>query len=236
MKENTVKEKAEAIPTATQVEDSKPVETATCPHVYVAISNITRQLKGVAKNGKNLTQKFSYRAAADIMDALSPLLAQEGIIIIPRVKEQNTVREEGERNITIITTVTMNFEVRSSRDGSFFEVPICAQAYDYSDKGMYKCYTFAWKNMVQILFAITIEADPDSDDIKRPPKPVEEDRSGKVIEQLVAMATKYKISVKLLAAELGAVSAEPKTLTCLSLKAIEDTAKKLSDGTKLLWA
>lgn len=226
MKNSTDKESVVQTPEQVVIQPS-------CDHVLIGISAITEQLKGVAKNGQNKQQNFKYRAAADIMEALSPLLAKERIIIIPRVKEVTTTRESsGEKTPVVINTAYIEFSIISSIDGSSLVIPIWAQAYDYSDKGLYKCYTFAWKNMVQIVFAITIEADPDSDDIQSPHKPQPEDRSGKVIEQLVAMAGKYKIPVKTLALELGAVSSDPKTLTCLSLQAIEDTAKNLASANK----
>ena len=200
-----------------------------CPMVYQCINNVMKKIVPVAKNGTNEQQKFKYRAASDIMNMLNPILADEHLVIIPNVDRAENTKDvsTGGRPMNI-SNVSMTFKVVCSIDGSFITMPTVAMAFDYSDKALYKCYTFAWKNMVQILFSIPTMDDPDSDDIQQSKESAAEEHSSNVIKQLVDSAAKYKIEVKALAESLGAVSSKPETLAKLSLAKIEAKAKELS--------
>src|SRR5690349_12931993 len=74
---------------STQVKTMQPREERSpgVPDVYRAISQVTKAISvdGIAKNSKNQQQGYSFRGIDDIYNALSALIAEAELCILPRM-------------------------------------------------------------------------------------------------------------------------------------------------------
>jgi len=55
---------------------------------------IIDELPAIGKNQRNEEQKFNFRGHDDVLNALTPLLAKHGVVIVPRVLERVTDRRQ----------------------------------------------------------------------------------------------------------------------------------------------
>lgn len=138
----------------------------TAPQVYVAIANITAALskEGIAKGRKNQQQGFQFRGIDDVYNALAPLLAQEKLCIIPRVRERTVTERETKAGGALFgITVLVEFDLVSAVDGSHHTATLYGEAMDSGDKGTNKALSAAYKYMAMEVFCIPTEGDDDSD-------------------------------------------------------------------------
>jgi len=138
-------------------------------HVYEAIASITAALSktGIAKSRK--TQQgggasFSFRGIDDVLNALSPQLAEHKLCIFPRTTSRTTV-ERKSRNETMLfyTTVDAEFDFVSAVDGSKHTAATIGEAMDSGDKSTNKAMSIAYKYAVLLTFCVPIEGMPDAD-------------------------------------------------------------------------
>ena len=208
------------------------LNVSTAPHVIRAISDICGNVKPVEKNGENSDQGWKYRKAEDIMKIIGKMLCEYKVAVIPNVLSSSTRPEAGRNGrIIYVTDVTMEFTITSAVDGSSIKSTVCAQAFDFSDKGLYKCYTFAWKNWAQIIFAIPVMDDPDQDAIER-----DNDSNNGDVEHaqvitlaILNFAKKLELNPALLAKTLGVASSDPKSAKGITPKMVEEKARELAN-------
>jgi hypothetical protein len=134
--------------------------------VYKSIAAITGELskEGISKLRKNQQQGFSYRGIDDVYAALSPLLSQYHLCILPRVVERE-VTERINKNQTALfyTTLHVEFDFVSAVDGSKHTCSAYGEAMDSGDKSHGKAMSYAYKSMAFAAFAIPTEGDNDPD-------------------------------------------------------------------------
>ena len=148
--------------------------------VYKAIVAITGALakEGISKANKNQQQGFAYRSIDQVYAALSTLLAEHKLCILPRVTSREaTERTSAKGGVLFYTAVTVDFDLVSAIDGSRHTVTAVGEAFDSGDKSIGKAQSYAYKAMAFMLFAVPVEGqdnDPDanSHEVKpAPPKP-----------------------------------------------------------------
>lgn len=137
------------------------------PAVYAAMSAVQQALakSGVGKNGTNQQQHFSYRAWDDVQQALAPILAENHLLIIPRIsnREESTLQS---RSGGTIFRVVLSGEIEfvSGVDGSRYAYPAKGEAMDSGDKATSKAITMLVKYAVLHGLCIPLAGVPDADE------------------------------------------------------------------------
>lgn len=142
--------------------------------VYQAINAIQRELSktGIAKNRKNQQQGYQFRGIDDVYAAVSPLLAEHGLCILPRMLARNVVERETQRGgVLFYVTVEAEFDFVCAEDGSKHTVKTFGEAMDSGDKATNKAMSAAYKYAAFQAFAIPTEGDNDADATTHEVKP-----------------------------------------------------------------
>lgn len=141
-------------------------------HVYKAIVAVTAAMsrEGISKSRRNEQQGYSFRGIDDIYNALSSVLAENSLCMLPRVKER-TATERATRNggVSTYTIVTMDIDLVSAVDGSTHTISTVGEAMDSADKSSNKAQSAAMKYACLMAFQIPTEGDNDAD-YKHPQK------------------------------------------------------------------
>lgn len=133
--------------------------------VIEAIRKVSAALaeKGVAKARRNEQQRFMFRGIDDVYQALSPLLAEYGVVIVPRVAEREVIERKTAKGTTMFdVTLKVEYDIFGA-DGSSIEACIYGQAMDTGDKATNKAMSMAYKYLAFQLFCIPVEGEEDAD-------------------------------------------------------------------------
>lgn len=136
-------------------------------NVYQAINAVQSDLSqvGIAKN-RNNTQGagFKFRGIDDVLNALSPLLAKHGLVIIPRMLNRSCVERSSKSGGALFyVTVEAEFDFVSAEDGTKTTARMIGEAMDSGDKATNKAMSAAYKYAAFQTFAIPTEGTPDAD-------------------------------------------------------------------------
>lgn len=136
-------------------------------NVYQAINAVQADLSqvGIAKNRRNTQGAgFNFRGIDDVLNALSPLLAKHGLVIVPRMlSRQCTERSSKAGGALFYVTVEAEFDFVSAEDGSKTTARMIGEAMDSGDKATNKAMSAAYKYAAFQTFAIPTEGTPDAD-------------------------------------------------------------------------
>ena len=134
--------------------------------VYQAINRVQAALarEGISKSRKNEQQGYKFRGIDEVYNALSPLLAEHGLCILPRCTERLCVERTNAKGTALFyVTVRAEFDFVSSEDGSKHTVTTYGEAMDSGDKATNKAMSAAYKYAAFQTFAIPTEGNPDAD-------------------------------------------------------------------------
>jgi hypothetical protein len=142
--------------------------------LYRKIAAVAGGVTSVEKDGQNKDQKYRYATPAGIMSAVKPLLAEQGLAIVPHLVDYAEI-DTGQRSSGgkpfLISRVTMHYHIVDGESGGAIVVPWQAQAGTYGDdKGLAKAQTIALRTFLVQLFQIPAE-DPDTDPDRADPRP-----------------------------------------------------------------
>lgn len=140
--------------------------TATAPHVYQAINEVTAAMatEGLAKSRKNDQQGYKFRGIDDVYNALARILANAKLCILPHVAERTvTERPTKSGGVSTYTVLTVDFELVSAVDGSKHTIRTVGEAMDSADKSTNKAMSAAMKYACLLAFQIPTEGDNDAD-------------------------------------------------------------------------
>lgn len=142
-------------------------EQITAPRVLVDMVNVERALAGIGigKNRNNTQQGFKFRGIDDVLNALSGLLAEHNLIVLPKMLSREVVERvsrKGDPLFDVIVHVAYRF--RSAVDGSEEVVDIYGEMMDQTDKGTGKALSAAYKSGMIQAFCIPIEGSPEERD------------------------------------------------------------------------
>jgi hypothetical protein len=138
----------------------------TAPHVYSAIAEVMGKLAkvGIGKNNKNAQQGYKFRGIDDVYNALSSLLSEAKLMILPRVLNRSvTERETKNGGALFYVVVDVDFDLVSAVDGSSHTVHVIGEAMDSGDKATNKAMSAAYKYACMEVFCIPTEGDNDAD-------------------------------------------------------------------------
>ncbi len=134
--------------------------------VYHAINAVQHSLSkiGIAKDSKNTVQNFNFRGIDAVYNALSPLLAEHRLCILPRmISRLCEERVNAKGTALFYVTVEAEFDLVSAEDGSKHTIKTFGEAMDSGDKATNKAMSAAYKYACFQAFAIPTEGDNDAD-------------------------------------------------------------------------
>lgn len=135
--------------------------------VYQLIAAVARELAqdGISKNQRNTQGTgYNFRGIDDVYNAVGPILARHGLVILPRCMTRECVeRVSGQGKALFYVTVEAEFDFVSSEDGSKHTVVMFGEAMDSGDKATNKAMSAAFKYAMFQAFCIPTEGDNDAD-------------------------------------------------------------------------
>jgi hypothetical protein len=134
--------------------------------VYQLIAEVAAEAAkaGIAKGKKNQQQGYQFRGIDDVYNALAPLLAKAGLVILPRcMTREVTERQTRNGGALFNVVVEVEFDFVSSHDGSKHTVVMYGEAMDSADKATNKAMSAAYKYAAMQAFCIPTEGDNDAD-------------------------------------------------------------------------
>lgn len=138
-------------------------------NVYAKIAAVQGELAkvGISKTRQNQTpgQNYNFRGIDEVYNTLSPIMAEHGLCVLPRIIERQMGERGKTRNGNVIfgVVVTAEFDFVSVDDGSTHTVRTYGEAMDSSDKATNKAMSAAYKYAALMTFAIPTEGDNDAD-------------------------------------------------------------------------
>lgn len=141
-------------------DNKKTAEQPQIFKVHEAVRKVQEALsaEGMAKTRKNQQQGYSFRGIDDVYNSLSGLLAEHKLVIYPFVLERSVVERASKNGgLLFYVTVTMEFKLVSSEDGSWQNVRTVGEAMDSGDKATNKAQSAAYKYMAMMTFCIPTE-------------------------------------------------------------------------------
>ena len=135
-------------------------------NVYACIAAVSAELAqaGISKDRKNEQQGYKFRGIDDVYNALAPLLAKHGLVIIPRILSRIvTERVTQKGGVLFNVTVEAEFDFVSAKDGSKTTARSFGEAMDSADKATNKAMSAAYKYTAFQTFCIPTEGDHDAD-------------------------------------------------------------------------
>lgn len=135
--------------------------------VYKAINAVQLALSksGIAKDRINQQgASYKFRGIDDVYNAISPLLGEHGLCILPRMISRDLQERQTSNGKPIFyVTVEAEFDFVSAEDSSIHIVKTFGEAMDMSDKATNKAMSAAYKYACLQAFAIPTEGDNDAD-------------------------------------------------------------------------
>ncbi len=123
--------------------------------VYERMVAIITELPAIGKTQVNAQQHFNFRGHDDVLNALTPLLAKHGVIIVPHVLERVTAQRTTGNNkamyeVNLHVQFTCHGKAGDSITGSAW-----GEGTDMGDKSTMKAGTMAFKAFLNQTFAIS---------------------------------------------------------------------------------
>jgi ERF superfamily. len=136
------------------------------PAVVTSMLAVTRALGelGIAKKRENTQQHFKFRGVDDVMAALSPLLVENNLIVLPEALSHTfstypTKNGTGYRSVVL---VQLTFE--SAVDGSQRVMKMYGEGGDSADKSTGKAQSYAFKDAILKAFSVPVAGNPEDRD------------------------------------------------------------------------
>lgn len=133
--------------------------------IFKLIPKIMEEVGYIAKDQKNLIQKYNFRGVDDIYANVQKILAKYGVFTVPNVIEERTEdRSTKSGSALIYRVLKIEFTFYAS-DGSNFKATVIGEGMDSGDKASNKAMSVAHKYaFLQVLCIPTQEAkDPEHD-------------------------------------------------------------------------
>lgn len=135
--------------------------------VFKAINRVQAALSktGISKDRTNTQGSgYKFRGIDDVYNAIAPLLADHGLVVIPRMlKREVAERMSKNGGALFYVTVEAEFDFVSAEDGSKATARTFGEAMDSGDKATNKAMSAAYKYAAFQTFAIPTEGDNDAD-------------------------------------------------------------------------
>lgn len=119
---------------------------------------------GIAKNDTNRFDNYKFRGIDAVYNAVSPVLAKHGLLILQRVLScQTSERQSAKGGVLFISVVDVEFDLVSAHDGSKHTIKTFGEGMDRGDKSINKALTAAYKYALLQAFCIPVDGSTDAD-------------------------------------------------------------------------
>jgi len=137
--------------------------------VYKAISAVQKQLceAGITKDQRNKEQNYAFRGIDDVYNAVSSLLADHNLCILPRVLSRMCEVRLSSKGTNIYSVVLeVEYDFICSEDGSKHTIKTFGEAMDTGDKATNKAMSAAYKYAIIQAFSIPTKGEDNDPDAK----------------------------------------------------------------------
>jgi hypothetical protein len=134
--------------------------------VYKKIAAVSAKMAhdGISKARNNQQQGYKFRGIDDVYNALAPVLAENELVILPRVLSREvTERTTSKGGNLFYVVVEAEFDIVAASDGSKHTIKTYGEAMDSADKATNKAMSAAYKYAAMQTFCIPTEGDNDAD-------------------------------------------------------------------------
>ncbi len=129
--------------------------------IYKILNEVHKEISkiGISKDQSNRQQGYKYRGIDDVYNALSPIMAKHGLLILPECIDREIVeRSTSKGGLLFYQRVTVDFDLIAAEDGSTHTIRAYGEAMDSSDKSTNKAITSAYKYALFQIFCIPTES------------------------------------------------------------------------------
>src|SRR5208282_4957826 len=109
------------------------------------LAEVRRRIGYVQKRGHNERFNYSYVTAADIAGSVGDILAELGVVVIPRLEDISYESAVGRGEATRMARVVMSYTFADVDSGEEIIAKVAGQGLDPGDKAPYKAMTGALK-------------------------------------------------------------------------------------------
>lgn len=106
---------------------------------------ITAEIGSIAKSKKNQQQGYSFRGVDDLMNALHPLFAKYGVLMVPEVLESTREERVTAKGSALISAILKIKYHLIGMDGSEITATVIGEGMDTADKASNKALAVAFK-------------------------------------------------------------------------------------------
>lgn len=134
--------------------------------VYTCIAAVSAEIakEGISKSRRNVQQGYGFRGIDDVYNALAPILAKHGLVILPRILSREvTERTTQKGGVLFYVVVEAEYDFVAASDGSVHIARTYGEAMDSGDKATNKAMSAAYKYVAMQAFCIPTEGDHDSE-------------------------------------------------------------------------
>lgn len=131
--------------------------------IFQAIPAIIAEVSPVGKNAYNQQQKYPYRSADDVCDAVHESLGKHKVFTTCKIVERSVVERESRGGGLLLYVTLKAIYTFHAEDGSFVESEAFGEAMDSGDKATNKAMTAAYKYALIQVFCLMGHEDSEVD-------------------------------------------------------------------------
>ncbi len=131
------------------------------------LAEVRRRIGYVQKRGHNERANYSYVTAADIAGSVGDILAELGVVVIPRLEDISYEPAAGRGEATRMARVVMAYTFADVDSGEEIVAKVAGLGLDPGDKAPYKAMTGALKYALLQSFLLATGDDPEDDRLDR---------------------------------------------------------------------
>jgi hypothetical protein len=147
-----------------RTEDGAPSEAPVLLNLRQKLAEVRRRIGYVQKRGHNERFNYSYVTAADIAGSVGDLLAELGVVVIPKLEEISYESAAVNRGDAIrMARVVMAYTFADVDSGEEIIAKVAGQGLDPGDKAPYKAMTGALKYALLQSFLLATGDDPEDE-------------------------------------------------------------------------
>jgi hypothetical protein len=127
------------------------------------LAEVRRRIGYIQKRGHNERFNYSYVTAADIAGSIGDILAELGVVVIPRLEDISYESAVGRGEATRMARVIMAYTFADVDSGEEVIAKVAGQGLDPGDKAPYKAMTGALKYALLQSFLLATGDDPEDE-------------------------------------------------------------------------
>ena len=156
-------EASSAVPTSPSTSDITAPGAPVQLNLRQKLAEVRRRIGYIQKRGHNERANYSYVTAADIAGSVGDILAELGVVVIPRLEDISYESAAGHGEATRMARVVMAYTFADVDSGEEVVAKVAGQGLDPGDKAPYKAMTGALKYALLQSFLLATGDDPEDD-------------------------------------------------------------------------